>query len=138
MNLHTTQIQRKTSRKRTRTASRRSETGSIALVCRIVALLLVIFLVASTRAWLNSEKEKLNRRAVNLKSKIHSFDRDIANLQIKQEQYHGRYILNRIKLLNLKLHHPRASQVRKLRISIAASPEEKEDSLISNILLSQR
>ena len=75
---------------------------------------------------------------VNLKSKIHNFNRDIANLQIKQEQYRGRYIKDQIKLLNLKLHYPRASQVRKLRIPIAASAEKREDFLISNILLSQR
>lgn len=137
MNLHTTQIQRKTDRKRTRTASRRSGSGNLALVLRIVALLVVIFLVASARAVLNSETEKLNRKAVTLKAKIHNFNRDIANLQIKQQQYHGRYILDQIKRLDLKLSYPKAGQVRKLKVAVS-SREEMENAEIANLLLSQR
>lgn len=136
MNLHTTQIQRKTERKRTRTASRRSN-GSLVPVFRIIALLVVIFLFASARAVMNSEVEKLNRQAVNMQGKIHNMNRDIANLQIQQESYHGRYILDQIKRLNLKLCYPKAGQVRKLRVSVS-SKEDLDKAVMANLLLSQR
>lgn len=136
MNLHTTQIQRKTSKKRSRTASR-SGGANFALLLRIVALLVVIFLFASARAVLNSETERFNRQAINLKSKIHSFNRDIANLQIKREKYHGRYILDQIKRLGLNLTYPKAGQVRKLKVAVA-SKEKFENAEVASLLFSQR
>ena len=138
MNLHTTYIDRRPMVKRSRTGSRRKGSGRFAVVFRIVALLVVIFMVASTRALLNSEVEKLNRRAVKLESDIHSFNRDIANLQIRQEQYHGRYILDQIKNFGLQLQYPRAGQVSKIRVLPVTQKNSLKDIRTSEILLSQR
>lgn len=138
MNLHTTYIDRRPMVKRSRTGSRKKGPGSFAVVFRIVALLVVIFMVASTRALLNSEIEKLNRRAVKLESEIHSFNRDIANLQIRQEQYHGRYILDQIKNFGLQLQYPRAGQVRKIKVFPVTQKNSLKDIEVSEIMLSQR
>lgn len=136
MNLHTTQIERKPERKRNRKSSRRSK-KSFAPVLRIITLLLMIFLFASARAVINSEIEKLNRQAVNLKAKVHNLNREVANLQIKREKYRGRYVLDQIRERNLKLCYPRAGQVRKLKVSVA-SKEELDKATMANLLLSQR
>lgn len=138
MNLHTTYIDRRTPIKRTRTSSRKKGSGSFAVVFKIIALLIVIFMVASTRALFNSEIEKLNRRAVKLKGEIHSLNRDVANLEIRQEQYHGRYILNQIKNLGLKLQYPRAGQVRKISVYRQKLHNDQNNAETSEILLSQR
>jgi hypothetical protein len=138
MNLHTTYIDTKKTIKRNRTESRRKGSRSLTVVFRIVALLVVFFLIASTRALFNSEREKLNRRAVSLKGKIHTYNRKIDNLQIKQEQYHGRYILTQIKHFNLKLQYPRAGQVRKIRFSTRTPDIDNERTEMSEMLLTQR
>jgi len=138
MNLHTTSIDRKTTINRKRTGSRRKEAGSFAVVFRIVAFLIAVFIIASTRALLNSETEKLNRRAVKLKTEIHSFNREIADLQIRREQFHGRYILKQIKNFDLKLQYPRAGQVRRIRVSTKTPYREMKRTEVSEMLLSQR
>ena len=138
MNLHTTNIDHRATVKRTRTGSRKKNPGSFAFVGKIIALLVVIFLIASTRALMNSEKEKLNRKAVNLKSEVHSFNREIANLKIRQEQYHGRYILKQIKKFNLKLQYPIAGQVRKVRISRPIQGKEVDMAELPEFRLTQR
>lgn len=136
MNLHTTQIQRRTESKRSRTTSRRSN-RSFKPVLRIIALLLVVFLLASARAVINSEVEKLNRQAVNLKSKLHDLNREIASMEIQRERYLGRYILDQIKRLDMKLCYPKAGQVRKLRVPVTTR-DDLEKTSMDNLLLSQR
>lgn len=138
MNLHTTYIENRTTVKRTRTGSRKKNLGSFAFVFKIIALLVVIFLIASARALMNSEREKLNRRAVKLKNEIHVFNREIANLQIRQEQYHGRYILRQIKKFNLKLQYPIAGQVRKIILPKPIHAKERDITELSEIRLTQR
>jgi cell division protein FtsL len=138
MNLHTTEVQRKSSKKRLRGGGRKSKFENFANAFKIILLLVIVFLLASARAWFNSETEKLNRRAVKVKSKIHSLNRDIANLKIKQEEYSGRYILAKIKLLDLKLNYPRAGQVRRLSITRRRQRVIVRNRKPENLLISQR
>ena len=137
MNLQTTEIHTKGSKKRVRNYSRKSKNSSFAIVFRIIAILILIFLITSARAVLNGETEELKRSTISFKSDLKVADREIANLKMKQAHYRGRYIIKQIRKFDLKLQNPRIGQVKRVEFVICSS-KNVNNIEIGKLLFSQR
>ena len=117
MILNTPQIQRRPEKKRLRTSGKRSRAAALFTILKVMTLLFFAFLVGTGIVICRSEIEKLNRRAVALEANINVLNREVANLQIRREQYMGRHILQQVKHFELKLKLPVAGQVRSVRLN---------------------
>ncbi len=116
MILYTQQIQRRPEKRKVRSSAKRSRSGAVFTMLKIMTLLLAVFLVATGHVLCKSEVEKLNRRAVRLESDINSLGREVVNLQLRREQHMGRHILEQVRDLGINLRYPVAGQVRSIRI----------------------
>lgn len=113
MNLKTAQIKRQVTRKKKNIRVRKR--GSISLLLlKIFCPIALLFCMAASMAWLNSESEKLNLSAIRIKTELNRLDRKIADMNIKCESLKGRTVLGKISYFNLNLHLPSPGQVKKL------------------------
>lgn len=136
MNLQTAQINTRVKRKSKSARKRNKSSFSLGTLAKFVFPLTVIFALAAVMTLFNSETEKLNRRTSRLQAKIHALDRDIANLNIKHEQFKGRFILRQVANFNLNLRSPKPGQIKKLYVKKPDSRRMVSDP--KPLLISQR